>query len=97
MLPAFDLGVRVNAGCGHVAFADRRNLCAFADDEACATALAVVVHVHSATGNIAVCFIGAAACERGHDDAVGHLDVTNACGLKKLGCRHVLDLGMWAE
>jgi hypothetical protein len=62
---------------------------AFADDQACATALAVVVHIHGAAGNVAVCFIGAAARERGHDDAVGYLDVTDACGLEELGCCHV--------
>ena len=92
-LPAFDLRVGVNAGCGHVAFAYRRDLRAFADDEARATALAVVVHIHGATGNVAMGFIGATACEWGHDDAVGHLDVTDECGLEKLGCRHGLVYG----
>ena len=84
-LPAFDLRVRVNAGCGHIAFAPGRDLGAFADDQARVAALAVVLDVHGAAGDVASGLVGAATGQWGHDHAVGHLDVADAGGLEELG------------
>ena len=64
---------------------DGDHLGALADDQARIAALAVVLDVHRAARDVASGLVGAATGQRGHDDAVGHLDVADAGGLEELG------------
>ena len=79
-LPGFYLLLRPEAGDVGVTDAERIDGCAFGDDEACAGALGVVVD-HDGGGDV----VGGAAQagERGHEDSVGKVEVTELDGVEE--------------
>ena len=87
-LPGFDLLLRPEAGDVGVADAQGVDGSAFGDDEAGGGALGVVVG-HDGRGDV----VGGAAQagERGHEDAVGEVEVADLDGIEEGGHQSLLD------
>ncbi|RMS24969.1 Transcriptional regulator, AraC protein [Pseudomonas coronafaciens pv. garcae] len=82
--PAANLIVGPDAGGVRVTHAHRRYRGGFSQDQACRSALHVILG-HHCIGHAA--FVGAAACQGRHDDAVGQLQIANGDRVKD--SRHV--------
>lgn len=78
--PATDLVIGPDAGGVGIAYAHRRDRGGLAEDQAGIGALGVVLG-HQGVGHAA--FIGAAAGQRRHDDAVGQLEVAEHDGIEQ--------------